>query len=172
MNITLIGMAGAGKSFIGKALAEKIKYGYIDVDKVIESKLKLKLKDIIKKQGERKFLKIEEKTILGFKSLKNHIISPGGSVVYSRGAMRFLKGISKVVYLDVPFDTIKQRIPSMAERGIIRLNNSSLRMLFNQRVPLYKKYADIIIKIKPEIALNVVINKIKKQVNVFELEPK
>ena len=82
MNITLIGMAGVGKSVTGKELAKRLDYGFIDIDEIIEKKANLKLQQIIDDLGDDKFLAIEERTVLGLDKLENCIISPGGSVIY------------------------------------------------------------------------------------------
>ena len=99
MNITLIGMAGAGKSYTGKALARKLGYSFIDIDIVIEKKLKKKLHDVVCSIGDRGFVKLEEKTILALKNPKNTVISPGGSVVYSKKAIEHLRKAGPVVFL-------------------------------------------------------------------------
>lgn len=111
-SITLIGMSGAGKSYWGKKLAEKIGYRFLDVDAAIEDKLGSKLQEIIDDKGEREFLKIEEQAILSLGDLNGYVISPGGSVVYSGKAMAFLKKISKVIFLDCPFGEIKKTSPT------------------------------------------------------------
>ncbi|MFH1825428.1 MAG: shikimate kinase [Candidatus Firestonebacteria bacterium] len=168
-HITLIGMAGAGKSFVGQALAKRLKYNFIDVDEIIESKYKAELKNIIEKLGKPGFIKVEEKTILRLeKKLKNgdgHVVSPGGSVIYSKKAMGFLKKNSTVVFLNTPFKVIIKRVPSLSERGIINLGSQNLKRLYKKRLPLYKKYADVTLKLPEKIHLNTIVAKI-----IYELE--
>ncbi len=148
MNITLIGMAGAGKSTIGKALAKRLNYTFIDVDRLITEKTGMPLQDLIDKQGDSALIRFEEEAILGLGQLDNCIISPGGSVIYSRDAMRHLKEISKIVFLDAPFRSIVRRIPNARKRGIVGLRDRSLKELFEERLVLYNKYADFSIKIR------------------------
>jgi shikimate kinase len=148
MNITLIGMAGAGKSTIGKALAKRLNYTFIDVDRLITDKSGMSLQDLIDKQGDSALIRFEEEAILGLGKLDNCIISPGGSVIYSREAMRHLKEISKIVFLDAPFRSIVRRIPNPRKRGIVGLRDRSLKELFEERLVLYNKYADFSIKIR------------------------
>jgi len=78
MNITFIGMSGVGKSIIGKELAKRLNYKFLDIDELIEEKIGLKLQQIIDNSGEKRFLEIEKKTILGLGRLDNCVISPGG----------------------------------------------------------------------------------------------
>lgn len=159
MNITLIGMAGAGKSSVGKKMAQKLNYRFVDVDKIIEKKTKLKLQQIINNFKEDKFLAIEEETILELGKLNNYIISPGGSVIYSDKAMEFLKKNSIIIFLNIPFENIQKRLINQETRGIVGLKKKSLKTLFNERLVLYKRYADITIEMTDnfkEIAENII----------------
>lgn len=148
MNITLIGMAGAGKSTIGRALAKRLNYTFIDIDGLIIERTGMPLQALIDRQGDSALLQLEEEAILGLGQVDNCIISPGGSVVYSKEAMKHLKEISKIVFLDAPFRSIVKRIPNARKRGIIGLKDRSLKELFEERLTLYNKYADLSIKIR------------------------
>lgn len=148
MNITLIGMAGAGKSTIGKALAKRLNYTFIDVDGLITQRAGMSLQALIDKQGDSAFIRFEEEAVLGLEQLDNCVISPGGSVVYSKKAMSHLKNISKIIFLDAPFRSIVRRIPNARKRGIVGLRDRSLKELFEERLILYNKYADFSIKIR------------------------
>ncbi len=161
MNITLIGMAGAGKSTIGRALAKRLNYTFIDVDCLITEKTGMTLQALIDKQGDSALIKFEEEAILKLLKIEKCIISPGGSVVYSEKAMEHLKKVSKIVFLDASFRSIVKRIRNARNRGIVGLGDRSLRELFEERTILYKRYADFSIKVKgreeiPEIVENII----------------
>jgi len=147
-NITLIGMPGAGKSSIGKLLAKKLNYKFIDGDKLIES-FTGKLQDFLDKEGDEEFIKIEEKMVLNLNGT-NQVFSPGGSCVLSKKAMHHLKKISLIIYLDVPFEIIKDILEStnLNTRGIVGLKKMGLKKLFDFRTLLYKKYAELTIKLE------------------------
>jgi shikimate kinase len=147
MNITLIGMAGAGKSTVGKALAKRLDYTFLDVDRLITEKAGVPLQVLIDKQGDSALIKFEEEAILNLGNLDNCIISPGGSVIYSEKAMGHLKKMSKIIFLDAPFRSIVRRIPNARKRGIVGLRDRSLKELFEERMILYQKYADFSIKL-------------------------
>ena len=98
MNLTFIGMPASGKTTYGREVAKFLKFKFIDIDQEIENKFKLKLPEIIERIGEKNFLKEEEKAVLGLKKINYSIISPGGSVIYSKKAMRFLKKVSLIVF--------------------------------------------------------------------------
>ena len=161
MNITLIGMAGAGKSTIGRALAKRLNYTFIDVDCLITEKTGMTLQALIDKQGDSALIKFEEEAILKLLKIEKCIISPGGSVVYSEKAMEHLKKVSKIIFLDASFRSIVKRIRNARNRGIVGLGDRSLRELFEERTILYKRYADFSIKVKgreeiPEIVENII----------------
>ena len=121
-----MGMAGAGKSTVGKVLANKLGYDFID------------------EVGEEEFKKTEAETIIGLQNIDRTIISPGGSVIYSDIAMEHLKKISKLILLDVPFEIIEQRV-DISKRGLVGMKNKTLRELYNERRPLYLRHADTVL---------------------------
>ncbi|MBI2130125.1 (d)CMP kinase [Candidatus Woesearchaeota archaeon] len=159
MNITLIGMAGVGKSKVGSALAKKLNYNFIDVGEIIENNSGLKLQQIIDKFGDEEFMKIEEKAILGLGKLNNCVISPGGSAAYSDRAMDFLKRMSAVVFMNAPFKTV-DRVPNRFIRGIVGLKGKGLKKLFEERLPLYRKYADVILDLGEDYEIDGVAEEI------------
>ena len=161
MNITLIGMSGVGKSRIGRELAYKVGYNFIDIDEIIERRSGKKLQQMIDELGNEKFLKIEEKSILGIGRIDNSVISPGGSSIYSAKAMNFLKTISKIVFLNATLEEIKKRTSNFSKRGIVGLE-MGLEKLFDERLPLYRKYADITIDLKSGYSDESVVNRIAK----------
>ena len=160
MNITLIGMSNSGKSTVGKELAKRLNYKFIDTDKIIEEMLSLKLQQIVNDFGEDEFLEIEEQTVLKLGKLDNCVISPGGSIVYSIDAMRFLKKNSVVVFLNASFESINKRISDQPMRGIIGLKKKGLKALFDERLPIYEKYADITIEMPADFNIDAVIKNI------------
>jgi len=144
-NITLIGMPASGKSVRGKLLAEKLSFKFIDGDDYIEKRERMKLQQIIDKKGDEGFLKIEEKRILELLPLKKYVLAPGGSVIYSKKFMEVLKKSSLVIFLNTPLKVIEKRLKNKATRGIVGLKPKSIQELYKERLPLYKKYADITI---------------------------
>jgi shikimate kinase len=160
MNITLIGMAGAGKSTIGRVLAKQLGYNFIDVDLLIKENTGMPLQALIDKQGDLALIKFEEETILRLNQVDNCVISPGGSVVYSENTMQHLKEISKIIFLNAPFRIIIRRLPNARKRGIVGLRDRSLKELFEERMILYQKYADYSIKLKGKESIQKIVENI------------
>lgn len=142
MTITLIGMPGAGKSCMGRALSRKLKMKMIDGDRLIESRTGKKLHQIISEVGLDGFKKIEEETLLSINE-DNIIISPGGSAVYYDSVMQHFKKMGIVIYIYVGADMLIKRLGDFSKRGIVLKEGQTIDDLFAERAPLLEKYADI-----------------------------
>lgn len=141
-NVVLIGMPAVGKSTIGVLLAKSLLVSFTDTDLLIQEKYKKSLCDIIKDNGTKAFLNIEEDIILNT-DLKNSVIATGGSAVFGERAMNQLKENGVIVYLSLPIDEIKKRIGDIKSRGVVLTNGNTVDDIFKERKPLYEKYADI-----------------------------
>lgn len=146
-NIILVGMAGAGKSTIGVLLAKTLGMAFVDTDLIIQENEKMLLQSIIDNKGLQYFTMVEEKAIHGL-TVHNTIIATGGSVIYVDNAMGKLKSTGTVVYLKVPFIEIERRLENIKTRGIAMKKGQTLHDLYNERAPLYEKYADIVIDLE------------------------
>ena len=143
-NITLIGMPGAGKSTVGVILAKVVGYEFVDPDLLIQKQEGKLLSEIIAEKGEEEFLRIESRVNEEL-DLSSSVIAPGGSVIYEPEAMKHLKKIGKVVYLKLDYKVIEKRVANVKKRGVVLKEGQTLKDLYNERHPLYEKYADIII---------------------------
>lgn len=145
MNIILIGMPGAGKSTIGRTLAKRLSYSFIDTDDSIRELEGCSLQNIIDEQGYGTLKEIEEKALCNL-ALNGHIIATGGSAVYSRKAMDHLKQKGVVVFLDVDLPILKARINDYETRGLVKRPDQNLKDLFKERNTLYRTYTDILVE--------------------------
>lgn len=141
-NITLIGMPASGKSTVGVLLAKRLGYSFVDSDIVIQEKEGRLLKEIIADVGNEGFMEVENRINAGLNVVKS-IIAPGGSVIYGKEAMEHLKEISTIVYLKLSYDELEERLGNLEDRGVVLKHGMTLRDLYDERVPLYEKYADI-----------------------------
>lgn len=162
MNIILIGMPGAGKSTIGVVLAKMMGMNFLDTDIVIQQKNGELLQSLIDERGMDGFLDAESTAVRSIGG-DHMVIATGGSVVYRESAMRHLKSLGTVIYLELPYSVIRRRIHNPATRGIAIGEGQTLKTLYDERVPLYQKYADIIMPCKGRSVTDV-IDQIKKQV--------
>lgn len=141
-NVVLIGMPGAGKSTVGVVLAKKAGLKFIDSDLVIQEETGKKLCEIIEEKGSEGFLEVEGR-INASLNCTNSVIATGGSVVYEDNAMQHLKEIGTVVYLEIPYEELEVRLGNLNERGVVLKPGYTLKTLYEERCPLYEKYADV-----------------------------
>ena len=164
-NITLIGMPGAGKSSIGVVLAKVLGYQFIDSDLLIQKAEKRTLSKIIEDEGTEGFKAIENRVNASIQ-VENTVIATGGSVVYCDEAMQHLKSEGVVVYLKISLELLSRRLGNLKGRGVVLKEGQTLASLYDERVPLYEKYADLIIDCNGKMLRDVVAEiaeKYKKQ---------
>ena len=128
-NIIFIGMPAAGKSTVGVVLAKRLGFQFIDADIVIQ-------------EEEGKLLKVEDRINCSIEA-DNTVISPGGSIVYCENAMQHYKEIGTVVYLKISYDIINKRLKNAKNRGVVLREGQTFRNLYDERVRLFEKYADV-----------------------------
>jgi len=135
-------MPGAGKSTVGVILAKLASQDFIDTDVLIQISKNRLLQDIVDTEGYMALRKIEEDILLGL-HCDHHVIATGGSAVYSNVAMEYLKSNGIVVFLNVDLPTLRSRVHDFDTRGLAKRPDQSFSDLFEERIILYKKYADI-----------------------------
>ncbi len=138
--ISVIGMAGAGKSTIGRALAERLEWAHVDTDFLIESAYGARLQDIADALGKEAFLDVEAQ-VIGSVRIQRAVLSTGGSAVYRPEAMQYLTSLGPVVYLDVPLEVILERIARKPDRGLAIAPGQTVEDLFREREILYRQWA-------------------------------
>ena len=144
-NLILVGMPASGKSTIGVILAKVIGYDFIDSDLLIQRKEGKRLSEIIEEKGIDGFLAVENEVNASIEA-SQCVIATGGSAVYGVEAIRHLREIGAVIYLQVDFDVIQKRLRNIRQRGVVLREGQTLRDLYDERTVLYEKYADLIVR--------------------------
>lgn len=143
-NIILIGPPGVGKSTVGVLLAKALSMPFVDTDIIIQAAEGRRLQQILDTDGIPAFRAIEERYILGLE-ISGHVVATGGSVVYSESAMLHLKSMGKIVFLALPCEGLLARIENLDTRGVVLPADQSFCDMYDERYPLYMRYADCVI---------------------------
>ena len=154
-NIVLIGMPGCGKSTIGYRMSQKINYSFFDADKYLEEKENRIISDIFSKEGEEYFRKLETKYLKDLSKKEQIIISTGGGAVKKKENIDILKKNGIIIFLNRAIENILEE--NHENRPLLQ-NIENLWKLYDERIKLYRKYADIIIKNDDD--MNVIVERI------------
>lgn len=141
-NLVMIGMPGSGKSTVGVVLAKTMNLEFIDSDILIQKTYDMRLAQIIEQYGDDGFRRIENDVNAGIQA-ENTVIATGGSVIYGREAMEHLKEIGTVIYLNLSYPNLVERLGDLHARGVTFKPGQTLQDLYNERVPQYEQWADI-----------------------------
>ena len=162
-NLILIGMPGCGKSTVGVVLAKALGMDFIDSDLVIQKVAGKRLSQIIDESGDAGFREVENRVNAQLQA-ENSIIATGGSVIYGEEAMHHLKSIGTVIYLKLSYASIEERLGDLHARGVTIQPGWTLRDLYNERCPMYEKWADVIVDCE-RMRLREVVGYISRTVN-------
>lgn len=137
-------MPGAGKSTVGVVLAKILGYHFLDSDLEIQEQTGKLLHELIAEHGDEGFLEIENQVNARL-AVDKTVIATGGSAVFGEDAMKHLQEISTVVYLRLPYKSLKKRLGDLKKRGVVLKPGQTLKDLVDYRTPYYEKYADLIV---------------------------
>ena len=168
-NLTLTGMMGVGKSTIGKNLAKKLNYNFIDVDKVIEAMEGSSINLIFKNKSESYFRKIESDVTLSELKKENSVISLGGGSFLNSAVRRSTKKMSVSFWLDVPIEKLIKRLKKNSQRPLLKKGNidETVKKIYFDRKKIYNE-ADYRIKcnsLKSEEIVNIILGLYEKSGN-------
>jgi shikimate kinase len=164
-NVYLVGLMGAGKTTIGKALARRLAYHFVDTDHEVEARTGVGLPTIFEIEGEDGFRKREAQVIAELAALKGRVVATGGGAVLRPENRQNLQTSGLVIYLDVPLPTLHERTRHDKKRPLLQVSDprQKLRELHAQRDPLYREVADLIVsgsRITVQSVLNLLIKKV------------
>lgn len=140
-NIVLIGMPTCGKSTIGKQLAERFHLDYLDTDKMIIDEIGMPIKDYFAKYGEESFREVEKEIVRHIYQMAPKVISTGGGVIKNKINMDLLRQNGTIVYIHRDLDLLRT-----SSSRPLSSNKNDLEKLYEERLPIYRKYADIVVE--------------------------
>lgn len=141
--IYLIGFMGVGKSTVGKLLADKLNFEFIDIDDVFETKYKINIRVFFEKYGEELFRKLEYKIIVNTFKLKNVVVSTGGGTPCFFDSMKLMTENGLTVYLEMQADELVNRLIHAKRKRPLVMNKtkeelaSTVNEKLTNRIPFY-----------------------------------
>ncbi len=143
-NLVLIGMPGAGKSTVGVLLAKATSRDFLDTDVLIQHREGRPLQQLLNDLGRDAFIRLEARHLTALDH-RHAVIATGGSAVYGAGAMQRLAVRGRIIYLRLPLEVLEHRIRNMGSRGIVKEPRQTLAGIYEERSPLYERWAEITI---------------------------
>lgn len=141
--VYLIGFMGAGKTTVGKQLAERLNKNFVDLDVYITEKNEVSIKEIFAEQGEQAFRSMELEAVTYWKDT-DAVIATGGGIVESDEVLNLMKNQGTTVYLSAGFDDLFSRIKGDESRPLTAGGETQLKKRFQSRTGRYQS-ADWII---------------------------
>ena len=144
MNILLTGFMGAGKTTVGRKLAKRLGYFFIDTDQEIEKEQGCSIKDIFKYGGESCFRDMETDLLKRLHSSENSVLATGGGMVMRSLNRELMQSLGKRVYLKVSFEEIFRRMRQDKKRPLFQQDEEKIREILEERIPIYEQAEYII----------------------------
>jgi len=144
-NLVLIGFMGSGKSSVGRELAKRWNFRFIDTDAMIRRKYDLSIPDIFAVHGENLFREAEYQALVRLRGISSTVIATGGGIVIQPRNLPLLRGLGPVVWLCADQTTILDRVGKSTHRPMLNQANpeESVAKLLKERAPLYHRTADL-----------------------------
>ena len=168
-NLVLTGMMGVGKTTVGKSLAEKLSYNFIDIDRLIETREGSSINMIFKRKSEAYFRRLE--TLISLEELKkdNIVVSLGGGAFLDKSIRRAVRDSSISFWLDAEINELVKRLNNSKKRPLLTKKNlkETVNKIYLERKKTYSE-ADFRIKcnfLKPEIIVKKILKLYEKSRN-------
>lgn len=167
INIFLVGLMGAGKTTIGRQIANELSLDFFDSDHEIEKRTGVTITHIFDIEGEAGFRKRETAMLDELTEKKGIVLATGGGAILKPENRQFLMSRGTTLYLYANIDTLVERTAKDRNRPLLQTENprEKLQELFDIRDPLYRETADIIIdtgKDSVRLAIKEILEKLQK----------
>lgn len=134
--IFLIGFMGAGKTTVGRLLAEKLRFRFIDLDEIVEAGAGKSVRAIFAELGESEFRRLETAALEQVRDMKRAVVALGGGAYIPEGNRAIIKQVGEAVWLDCPLETCLARIERDGSRPLLA-SEAKMKILLDRRRPFY-----------------------------------
>ncbi len=144
-NLILCGFMGCGKSTIGRRLSKMTEMPFVDLDRYIEEKAGLTVKEIFEKYGENKFRELETEACRELSEKSGYIIAAGGGTLTFQKNIDILKETGRIIYINVSYEMLCERLKRDTRRPLLQVENRNevIKELLKKRAPIYEGAASI-----------------------------
>ena len=157
-NIFLVGMMGAGKTTVGRALATRMKREFIDTDRVLVERTGVPVATVFEIEGEEGFRRRESAALEEACEGEGRVVATGGGIVLAEANRRLMREHGTVIYLRARLESLWERLRHDTSRPLLATPNPKARLaeLLNEREPLYREVAHLIVDSGPQSASTLV----------------
>lgn len=165
MRVFLIGFMGAGKTSVGKSLASRLGYRFVDLDDWIEDKARMPVSAIFARLGETHFRRLEREQLAAVSAEDHLVVATGGGVPIQAANLAAMRGDgSLVVWLDPSFETIANRMNDAAEDARpLWASLNEARALYEERSAVYEAAADLRVTVAEDASLETVVTGVEQR---------
>ncbi|MFA5889363.1 MAG: shikimate kinase [Actinomycetota bacterium] len=149
-SIVLVGFMGAGKSTVGRALAERLCFRFYDTDEMVVKKAEMSIAQIFRKEGEEKFRDREHRAVRHACSRPSRVIACGGGAVLQLRNYELLRAAGPIVYLRAPAEVLRARVGKGTGRPLLKTPGAFERLL-RERAPGYERACDITVDVSADL---------------------
>jgi len=166
----MVGLPGGGKSTIGRQLARRLRWEFVDTDAAIEKQIGCSIRQYFEQAGESAFRDVESKVIDALTRMSNAVLATGGGAVLREQNRRTLKERCTVVYLRSSPEELFRRLRNDTQRPLLQVDDplAKLRQLHAERHPLYDEVAHFRVD-TGRTSVATVVNTIVMQLDMAQL---
>jgi shikimate kinase len=143
--IALIGFMGSGKTTVGRLVATKLGYRFLDLDVLITENARKSIRQIFTEDGEETFRRIESDTLYSVREMNRLVIATGGGAPVRQENQEFFENLAATFYLEVAFPEFLKRTGRDRARPLLDRSEKELKKLYNSRLPIYRSLGQLIV---------------------------
>ncbi|UCF97816.1 MAG: shikimate kinase [Spirochaetaceae bacterium] len=162
--IAMIGFMGSGKTTVGRLVASRLGYRFLDLDVLIVENAGKSIREIFDQDGEERFRQIESDALYSLREMNRLVIATGGGAPIRQENQEFFENLAQTFYLEVSFPEFLKRTGRDRARPLLDRPERELRNLYDSRLPVYRSLGQRILtdSRRPEEITAEILNKLKR----------